>query len=75
MTGEEPLLRARTSGSLTLLLQVASGEVGDGDPEWERRDDQRGDENAFLQRLLTDAGFSIVRLTYTNAALFLPMLA
>jgi len=30
---------------------------------------------ASLSRLLTSAGFHVVRLTYTNAALFLPMLA
>ena len=30
---------------------------------------------ASLRKLLTDAGFSVVRLTYTNATLFLPLLA
>lgn len=32
-------------------------------------------DRADLERVLTGAGFQIVRLTYTNAALFLPMLA
>ena len=57
-----------------LLVNVAAMDLLRGDHSilsHERRRYSR----ASLSRLLTDGGFEIVRITYTNAALFLPMLA
>jgi SAM-dependent methyltransferase len=63
---------ARPGGHV--LVNVAAMNVLRGDHSilsHERRRYSR----ASLSRLLTSAGFDIVRITYTNAALFLPMLA
>lgn len=57
-----------------VLVNVAAMDILRGDHSilsHERRRYSR----ASLSRLLTDAGFRIVRITYTNAALFLPLLA
>jgi SAM-dependent methyltransferase len=57
-----------------VLVNVAAMNVLRGDHSilsHERRRYSR----ASLSRLLTSAGFEVVRITYTNAALFLPMLA
>jgi hypothetical protein len=57
-----------------VLVNVAAMEILRGDHSvlsHELRRYSRKD----LARLVTGAGFSIVRLTYTNAVLFLPMLA
>lgn len=57
-----------------VLVNVAAMNVLRGDHSilsHERRRYSR----ASLSRLLTSAGFDVVRVTYTNAALFLPMLA
>lgn len=57
-----------------VLVNVAAMDILRGDHSilsHERRRYSR----ASLSRLLTSAGFDIVRITYTNAALFLPMVA
>lgn len=55
------------------LVNVAAMESLRGDHSILSREIRRYDR-VGLRRLLEDAGFRIVRLTYTNAALFLPML-
>ena len=57
-----------------VLVNVAAMESLRGDHSVLSRELRRY-SRASLRRLLEGAGFSIVRLTYTNAALFLPMLA
>jgi SAM-dependent methyltransferase len=61
------------SGGFT-IVNVAAMESLRGDHSVLSREVRRYDRRS-LERLLTDAGFEIVRLTYTNASLFLPMLA
>lgn len=56
------------------LVNVAAMESLRGDHSIFSREIRRY-SRAGLRRLLEGAGFRIVRLTYTNAALFLPMLA
>jgi SAM-dependent methyltransferase len=56
------------------MVNVAAMESLRGDHSVLSREVRRYNR-ASLGRLLTDAGFEIVRLTYTNASLFLPMLA
>jgi SAM-dependent methyltransferase len=55
------------------LINVAAMEVLRGDHSVLSREVRRYNR-ASLRRLLTGAGFRIVRMTYTNASLFLPML-
>ena len=57
-----------------MLVNVAAMNVLRGDHSILSRERRRY-SRASLSRLLTSAGFDIVRITYTNAALFLPMLA
>jgi SAM-dependent methyltransferase len=57
-----------------LLVNVAAMESLRGDHSVLSREVRRY-SRASLRQLVTDSGFSIVRLTYTNASLFLPMLA
>ena len=56
------------------VVNVAAMESLRGDHSVLSREIRRYNRGA-LERLLTGAGFEIVRLTYTNASLFLPMLA
>jgi SAM-dependent methyltransferase len=56
------------------LVNVAAMDVLRGDHSVLSREVRRY-SRAGLARLLTAAGFTIVRLTYTNASLFLPMVA
>jgi SAM-dependent methyltransferase len=55
------------------IVNVAATEALRGDHSVLSREVRRYNR-ASLGRLLTDAGFEIVRITYTNASLFLPML-
>jgi SAM-dependent methyltransferase len=57
-----------------VLINVAAMEILRGDHSVLGHEVRRYSREA-LARLLTGAGFSIVRLTYTNASLFVPMLA
>lgn len=57
-----------------VLINVAAMEILHGDHSVLSREIRRYNRQT-LSRLLTDAGLSIVRLTYTNASLFVPMLA
>jgi SAM-dependent methyltransferase len=57
-----------------LLVNVAAMESLRGDHSVLSREVRRYSRES-LRRLVTGSGFSIVRLTYTNASLFLPMLA
>jgi SAM-dependent methyltransferase len=57
-----------------LLVNVAAMEALQGDHSVLSRELRRY-SRATLSRLLTGAGFTIVRLSYTNAVLFLPMAA
>jgi SAM-dependent methyltransferase len=57
-----------------VVVNVAAMELLRGDHSVLSREVRRY-SRAGLERLLTDSGFAIVRITYTNAALFLPMLA
>ncbi len=57
-----------------LVVNVAAMEALRGDHSVLSREVRRY-SRASLGRLLAGAGFSIVRMTYTNASLFLPMLA
>jgi SAM-dependent methyltransferase len=54
------------------LVNVAAMEVLRGDHSVLSREVRRY-SRASLERLLTGAGFQVVRLTHTNASLFLPM--
>jgi hypothetical protein len=54
------------------LVNVAAMEDLSGDHSVLSRELRRY-SRASLERLLTGAGFQVVRLTYTNASLFLPM--
>ncbi len=56
------------------IVNVAAMESLRGDHSVLSREVRRYSRRS-LERLLTGAGFEIVRLTYTNASLFLPMLA
>jgi hypothetical protein len=56
-----------------LLINVAAMDVLRGDHSVLSHEVRRYSRSS-LERLLRGAGFDIVRLTYTNAALFLPML-
>ena len=56
-----------------VLINVAAMEKLRGDHSVLSREVRRY-SRASLRRLVTDAGFEIVRLTYTNQVLFLPML-
>jgi SAM-dependent methyltransferase len=56
-----------------LVVNVAALEVLRGDHSVLSHEVRRY-SRASLRQLLTDAGFSILRLAYTNATLFLPML-
>jgi SAM-dependent methyltransferase len=57
-----------------VIINVAAMESLRGDHSVLSREIRRY-SRASLRKLLVDAGFSIVRLTYTNAVLFLPMFA
>lgn len=57
-----------------VLVNVAALELLRGDHSVLSREVRRYSRST-LRRLLTATGFSVVRMTYTNAALFLPMLA
>jgi SAM-dependent methyltransferase len=57
-----------------VLVNVAAMDVLRGDHSILSHEVRRYSSHS-LSRLLTDAGFRVERLTYTNAALFLPMLA
>jgi SAM-dependent methyltransferase len=67
------MYRVARSGGFA-IVNVAAMESLRGDHSVLSREVRRYDRGS-LERLLTDAGFEIVRLTYTNASLFLPMLA
>jgi hypothetical protein len=76
---EEPVERAAVHEMYRLirpggyaLVNVAAMEVLRGDHSVLSREVRRY-SRASLGRLLTGAGFQVVRLTYTNASLFLPM--
>jgi SAM-dependent methyltransferase len=76
---EEPVERAAIHEMYRLirpggyaLVNVAAMEVLRGDHSVLSRELRRY-SRASLDRLLTRAGFQVVRLTYTNASLFLPM--
>jgi SAM-dependent methyltransferase len=56
------------------IVNVAAMEILRGDHSVLSQEVRRY-SRASLERLLTSAGFLIVKLTYTNAVLFLPMLA
>ena len=56
------------------LVNVAAMEILRGDHSVLSRE-VRCYSRASLERLLAGAGFTVVRLTYTNASLFLPMVA
>jgi SAM-dependent methyltransferase len=78
---EEPIERAAVHEMYRLLrpggyalVNVAAMEVLRGDHSVLSREVRRY-SRATLGRLLTGAGFQVVRLTYTNASLFLPMVA
>jgi SAM-dependent methyltransferase len=78
---EEPVERAAVHEMYRLLrpggyalVNVAAMEVLRGDHSVLSREVRRY-SRATLARLLTSAGFTVVRLTYTNASLFLPMVA
>jgi len=78
---EEPIERAAVHEMYRLLrpggyalVNVAAMEVLRGDHSILSREVRRY-SRATLGRLLTGAGFQVVRLTYTNASLFLPMMA
>jgi SAM-dependent methyltransferase len=78
---EEPVERAAVHEMYRLirpggyaLVNVAAMEMLRGDHSVLSREIRRY-SRASLARLLTGAGFEVVRLTYTNASLFLPMLA
>lgn len=78
---EEPIERAAVHEMYRLLrpggyalVNVAAMEVLRGDHSVLSREVRRY-SRATLGRLLTGAGFQVVRLTYTNASLFLPMMA
>jgi SAM-dependent methyltransferase len=78
---EEPVERAATHEMYRLLrpggyalVNVAAMEVLRGDHSVLSREVRRYSRTS-LARLLTSAGFTVVRLTYTNASLFLPMVA
>jgi hypothetical protein len=78
---EEPVERAAVYEMYRLLrpggyvlVNVAAMEVLRGDHSVLSREVRRY-SRATLARLLTRAGFTVVRLTYTNALLFLPMVA
>jgi SAM-dependent methyltransferase len=63
---------ARPGGHV--LVNVAAMHMLRGDHSVLSREVRRYDRDE-LQRLLTGAGFEIVRITYTNASLFLPLAA
>lgn len=63
---------ARPGGHL--LVNVAAMDCLKGDHSVLGREIRRYSRQS-LSRLLTDAGFEIERITYTNASLFLPMVA
>jgi SAM-dependent methyltransferase len=67
------MYRLTRSGGF-VIVNVAATESLRGDHSVLSREVRRYNR-ASLGRLLTDAGFEIVRLSYTNASLFLPMLA
>ena len=76
---EEPTERAAVHEMYRLirpggyaLVNVAAMELLRGDHSVLSREVRRY-SRASLERLLTGAGFEVVRLTYTNTALFLPM--
>ena len=76
---EEPVERAAVHEMYRLirpggyaLVNVAAMEVLRGDHSVLSREVRRY-SRASLERLLTEAGFQVVRLTYTNASLFVPM--
>ena len=78
---EEPVERAAVHEMYRLLrpggyvlVNVAAMEVLRGDHSILSREVRRYSP-ATLERLLAGAGFTVVRLTYTNASLFLPMVA
>jgi SAM-dependent methyltransferase len=78
---EAPVERAAVHEMYRLLrpggyavINVAAMEVLRGDHSVLSREVRRYNR-ASLRNLVMGAGFSIVRLTYTNASLFLPMLA
>ena len=78
---EDPIERAAVHEMYRLLrpggyalVNVAAMEVLRGDHSVLSREVRRY-SRATLGRLLAGAGFQVVRLTYTNASLFLPMLA
>ena len=78
---EDPVERAAVHEMYRLLrpggyalVNVAAMEVLRGDHSVLSREVRRY-SRATLGRLLTGAGFQVVRLTYTNASLFLPMVA
>jgi SAM-dependent methyltransferase len=78
---EEPVERAAVHEMYRLirpggyaLVNVAAMEALRGDHSVLSREVRRYNR-ATLSRLMTGAGFRIVRLTYTNASLFLPMVA
>jgi len=78
---EDPIERAAVHEMYRLLrpggyalVNVAAMEVLRGDHSVLSREVRRY-SRATLGRLLTGAGFQVVRLTYTNASLFLPMVA
>jgi len=56
------------------VVNVAAMEILRGDHSVLSRELRRYSRHS-LHRLLTGAGFSVVRMTYTNASLFLPMVA
>ena len=76
---EEPVERAAVHEMYRLirpggyaLVNVAAMELLRGDHSVLSREVRRY-SRASLERLLTGAGFEVVRLTYTNTSLFLPM--
>ena len=76
---EEPIERAAVHEMYRLirpggyaLVNVAAMELLRGDHSVLSREVRRY-SRASLERLLTGAGFEVVRLTYTNTSLFLPM--
>jgi SAM-dependent methyltransferase len=78
---EDPIERAAVHEMYRLLrpggyalVNVAAMEVLRGDHSVLSREVRRY-SRATLGRLLAGAGFQVVRLTYTNASLFLPMVA
>jgi SAM-dependent methyltransferase len=56
-----------------LVVNVAAMEILRGDHSVLSREVRRYSRES-LSRLLTDAGFRVIRMTYTNASLFAPML-